>query len=108
MALKDYYIEKAAGESAGSLVGADKWALKYINVNRARTILEAFDDDASGFVTIQEVNNFTRARPLDWGLVIPNMYSHYSNTEMNYIAFPTGWHIGQSVRGTYHSVADPG
>jgi len=66
MALKDYYIEKAAGESAGSLVGADKWALKYINVNRARTILEAFDDDASGFVTIQEVNTFTRARPLDW------------------------------------------
>ena len=70
MALKDYYIEKAAGESAGSLVGADKWALKYINVNRARTILEAFDDDASGFVTIQEVNNFTRARPLDWRSVI--------------------------------------
>ena len=66
MALKDYYIEKAAGDSAGSLVGADKWALKYINVNRARTILEAFDDDASGFVTIQEVNTFTRARPMDW------------------------------------------
>ena len=66
MALKDYNIEKAGGDSAGSLVGADKWALKYINVNRARTILEAFDDDASGFVTIQEVNTFTRARPLDW------------------------------------------
>ena len=74
MALKDYYIEKAAGESAGNLVGADKWALKYINVNRARTILEAFDDDASGFVTIQEVNNFTRARPLDWRLVILNIH----------------------------------
>lgn len=70
MALKDYYIEKAAGESAGSLAGADKWALEYINVNRARTILEAFDDDASGFVTIQEVNTFTRARPLDWRCVI--------------------------------------
>lgn len=66
MALKDYFIEKAAGDSAGSLVGADKWAVKYINVNRARTILEAFDDDASGFVTIQEVNTFTRARPLEW------------------------------------------
>ena len=66
MALKDYYIEKAAGESAGSLVGVDKWALKYITVNRLRTISEAFDDDASGFVTIQELNAFTRARPLDW------------------------------------------
>jgi hypothetical protein len=66
MALNDHYTEKATGKSAGSLVGADKWALKYINVNYARAILEAFDDDASGFVTIQEVNTFTRARPLDW------------------------------------------
>jgi len=65
MALKDYYIEKAAGESAGSLVGVD-WALKYITINRVRTIAEALDYDASGFVTIQEVNAFTRARPLDW------------------------------------------
>jgi len=81
MALKDYYIEKAAGESAGSLVGADKWALKYINVGRARTILEAFDDDASGFVTVQEVNNFTRARPLEVGT---RKYSHYSRTGMGY------------------------
>jgi len=66
MALKDYYIEKATGESAGSLVGVDKWALKYITINRVRTIAEAFDNDASGFVTIQEVNTFTQARPLDW------------------------------------------
>ncbi|KAF9654056.1 hypothetical protein BDM02DRAFT_1189800 [Thelephora ganbajun] len=68
MASKDYYVEKAATETAGSLVGTDKWALEYINVNYARTILEAFDDDASGFVTIQEVNTFTSARPLDWSL----------------------------------------
>ena len=66
MALKDYYIEKATGVSAGSLVGADKWALKYIQISRVRAILEAFDDDASGFVTTQEINAFTRARPLDW------------------------------------------
>ena len=88
MALKDYYIEKAAGESAGSLVGADKWALKYISVNRARTILEAFDDDASGFVTIQEVNNFTRARPLDWRLVILNI--HIIRGLKWTLVFPTG------------------
>ena len=75
MALKDYYIEKAAGESAGSLVGNDKWALKYINVNYVRAILEAFDDDASGFVTVQEVNAFTRARPLDWRWVPTNIYT---------------------------------
>jgi len=88
MALKDYYIEKAAGESAGSLVGADKWALKYINVNRARTILEAFDDDASGFVTIQEVNAFTRARPLDWRWVF--VIVHITQRLKCVIVFPIG------------------
>ena len=65
MSLKDYYIEKSAGESV-SLKGPDSWAIKYINIGRARSILEAFDDDASGFVTVSEVNNFTRLRPRDW------------------------------------------
>ena len=75
MALKDYYIEKAAGVSAGSLVSGDKWALKYINVNRARAILEAFDDDAGGFVTTHEANAFTRARPLDWRWVFAKIHT---------------------------------
>ena len=65
MALKDYYIEKAAG-GPSSASGPDGWALKYINIGRARIILEAFDDDASGFVTVNEVNNFTQSRPRDW------------------------------------------
>lgn len=65
MALKDYYVEKAV-EDSGALIGADGWAVKYINIGRARTIMEAFDDDASGFITVSEVNNFTRSRPLDW------------------------------------------
>ena len=65
MALKDHYIEKSTGES-DTLEGPDSWAIQYININHARAILEAFDDDASGFVTINEVNNFTRSRPRDW------------------------------------------
>ena len=66
MALKDYYLEKAAGVSAGGLVSVDKWALTHITISNARAILEAFDCDASGFLTIQEVNDFTRARPKEW------------------------------------------
>lgn len=69
MALKDYYVEKAAGDS-GPIIGEDSWAVKYINIGRARTIVEAFDDDASGFITVSEVNNFTRSRPLDWRYVL--------------------------------------
>ena len=53
-------------EGAGTISSSDKWALRYISVNYARNILEAFDEDASGFVTIKEVNDFTRSRPLDW------------------------------------------
>ena len=66
MSLRDHFIEKVAGDS-GSLKGPDGWALKYINIGRAPSILEAFDDDASGFVTTREVNDFTKSRPLNWG-----------------------------------------
>ena len=65
MSLRDYYLEKGAGES-GPHRGPDGWAIKYINIGRARSILEAFDDDASGFVTVSEVNKFTGLRPRDW------------------------------------------
>ena len=65
MSLKDYYVEKATSEIS-SLKGPNDWAIKYINIGRARSILEAFDDDASGFVTVNEVNNLTRLRPRDW------------------------------------------
>jgi len=34
-----------------------------------RPTLEAFDDDASGFITIAEVNTFTDYRPVEWRLV---------------------------------------
>ncbi|KAJ7177914.1 hypothetical protein C8R46DRAFT_1212646 [Mycena filopes] len=47
---------------------SDEWALEYINVARLQPISEAWDDDASGFVTVAEVNRFTSTRPLDWSL----------------------------------------
>ena len=65
MSLRDYYIEKSIGES-GPIKGPDSWAIDYINIGRAPSILEAFDDDASGFVTVSEVNSLTRLRPRDW------------------------------------------
>ena len=68
MTLKDYFVEKTTGDS-GSLMSPDGWALNYINIGRARGILEAFDDDAGGFVSINEVNTFTRSRPLSWRCV---------------------------------------
>ena len=65
MALRDHYVEKAAG-NLGPFAGLDGWALMYITIGRAPGIQEAFDGDASGVVTINGVNNFTQSKPLDW------------------------------------------
>lgn len=45
---------------------ADLAILEYVNMRHIEPILEAFDDDGSGFVTIREVNEFSKAKPSDW------------------------------------------
>lgn len=54
MALRDYYQEKCnTGEQADKVKAAeDAWAVTHINVVRLQPISEAFDDDSSGFVTV--------------------------------------------------------
>ncbi|KAG8814728.1 hypothetical protein FRC19_001553, partial [Serendipita sp. 401] len=47
----------------------DSWTLQYINLVRVPAILEAFDDDGSGFINVVEVNDFTSSRPKDWSLL---------------------------------------
>ena len=73
LALRDYYRQqidikkRARGENLiTSIHDDDEWALEWININRLQAIAEAFDDDASGFITIAEVNQFTSSRPKDW------------------------------------------
>jgi hypothetical protein len=69
MALKDHFVEEATSDS-GSLTGEDSWTFQHINVSRAWRILEAFDNDLSGFVTVKEVNEFTRSKPSNWRCVV--------------------------------------
>jgi hypothetical protein len=76
LALRDYYLERLTPETNGVLdmgtsaisnfTDPDAWAIKYIDVMWVQPILEAFDDDASGFITVSEVNRFTSSRPVDW------------------------------------------
>lgn len=85
MAFHDYYHEKSAALRQSSIdqgmnqsgqpsiipVSAipredEKWALEFIDVVRLQPISEAFDDDGSGFITVNEVNTFTTLRPLGW------------------------------------------
>ena len=40
--------------------------MEYISLTKLQAISEAVDDDASGFVTIAEVNQFTTSRPKEW------------------------------------------
>lgn len=47
----------------------DKWAVKYLTLTRVRPILEAFDDDASGWISVREANAFTTNRPADYSVV---------------------------------------
>lgn len=88
IALKDYYLEKAA-RCSGTPTVSDCLAVKYINTSHARNILEAFDGDGSGFMTVNEVNRFTQSRPLGW------RYAPFSLVCKAYLlihteAFPTG------------------
>ena len=46
------------------------WALQFVNVTRLQPILEAIDDDTTGFITIAEMNRFTSSKPDDWRLVL--------------------------------------
>jgi hypothetical protein len=73
LALQDYYLEKLSDSKGivdlGASSNPDAWAIKFIDVMWVQPILEAFDDDASGFITISEVNTFTSSRPVNWRLV---------------------------------------
>lgn len=52
LALRDYYNEKVMDSPDKHKVIEDKWALNYIDPNRTQLIMEAFDNDSSGFVTV--------------------------------------------------------
>ncbi|KAJ7315149.1 hypothetical protein DFH08DRAFT_422699 [Mycena albidolilacea] len=47
----------------------DRWAINYFTLTRVRPILEAFDDDGSGWISVLEANTFTSSRPVDYSVV---------------------------------------
>lgn len=48
---------------------ADKEYLQYLTMPYVSAIVEAFDDDASGFIRISEVNDFCASIPSGWTLL---------------------------------------
>jgi hypothetical protein len=80
LALQDHFQNTFSSESEDMLdVGVDAmssssnshaWALQFVNVTRLQPILEAIDDDTTGFITIAEMNRFTSSKPDNWRLVL--------------------------------------
>ena len=77
--MRDYYREQkevkkrrihGLEEFASRLNDQDEWTMEYISLTKLQAISEAVDDDASGFVTIAEVNQFTTARPNEWSYTL--------------------------------------
>lgn len=54
------------GDGAKSEDVDDDWALHYIDVVHLDPLVEAIDDDFSGFISIHEANRFAVARPKNW------------------------------------------
>ncbi|KAF4621020.1 hypothetical protein D9613_000104 [Agrocybe pediades] len=97
LALHDYYSEEARGtlyrkQSLNAQPTApisfptpsvrnDDWALAYINATYVQSILEAIDDDGTGFISVKEVNTFIASRPDGWSL--PEWLAYWA----------LGWHI---------------
>ena len=63
MTLQDHYRDEFTLVTlAPGAVSTDEWALKYLSTDGLGSITEAFDDDASGYVTITEVNKLMDLR----------------------------------------------
>ena len=74
MTLRDHFREKVQSlkfepdsDTSSEPLRTDDWALEYVSVTWLRPIMEAFDDDGSGYVTIAEINQFTDSMPKDLG-----------------------------------------
>ncbi|KAF5325246.1 hypothetical protein D9619_010120 [Psilocybe cf. subviscida] len=59
LSLRDYLLD----------TNDDSWALNYIDVAHMQTIVEAIDEDFSGFITVNEANKFALSRPEGWRFV---------------------------------------
>ncbi|KAJ3537236.1 hypothetical protein NM688_g6718 [Phlebia brevispora] len=81
MTLRDHYKERAesaAMTSFGDSQASDDWAFEFINAKYLQPIMEAFDDDGSGYVTYQEVNDFVEERPSSLGWSLPHWVAYWA------------------------------
>ena len=68
-ALREHYYNQddTVVASPDATAISDKWALDYLNVAWLSPIMEAMDDDVSGYISVSEVNRFMQRLPQDLG-----------------------------------------
>ena len=70
-------FENATHAKKPDTIAKDEWALEYLGLNWLRPLMEAFDDDVSGYVSITEVNKLMDMCPpsLNWRCVLICMHA---------------------------------
>ncbi|KAJ7731256.1 hypothetical protein B0H16DRAFT_1329395 [Mycena metata] len=88
VAVQDYFFQKYSEENrkmkdtlstnvgtevwearSGEREVEERWVTQYITLARVRPILEAFDADASGWISIHETNVFSSSSPTNYNIV---------------------------------------
>ena len=61
-------VAAALGRDPNERQRTDDWAFEYISIAYLQPIMEAFDDDGSGYITVTEVNRLVDSLPssLNW------------------------------------------
>ncbi|KXN81070.1 hypothetical protein AN958_06143 [Leucoagaricus sp. SymC.cos] len=66
----DFTHEEPGSETVDNPINpSDRWTLGHLNVTQLQPILEAIDDDGTGFISIKEANTFAIQRPKGWTLL---------------------------------------
>ncbi|KAF8994672.1 hypothetical protein BDQ17DRAFT_1412488 [Cyathus striatus] len=80
-ALRDYFSCPTEGLSQPLYQEQNGWTKRYIHVSNLQSISESIDDDGSGFININEVNQFILNCPKDWSI-------------LQWLAYwAAGWHV---------------
>ncbi len=59
-------IEKPSDDSKGTSSEDDRWMLDFLNSAHLQLLLEAVDDDDTGFITTKEINTFVESKLETW------------------------------------------
>lgn len=85
MTLRDHYRgveeERLRATTTEAITSDDSWTLEYLGPSWFQPIVDAFDDDVSGYITIAEVNKLMELRPdsLHWRHVCKFLFSDYND-----------------------------